>query len=415
MRCYEAAACGSLLFCEEENGEIREFFEDRVHCVLYNEQNLDELLDYYLSHEEERARITRAAAERVAEFSFPRNMRRLADRLEELDLPARMKVRRARSLPAPERRKGHARQVAGAMTEGALETAIGMLEQVVDRDPKDADAHNDLAVLNAQRVGRAPGRQIAGEWTARALRHMKSAIDLCPTSAFFQLNLASMYADTGWCEAALDLARQAVMLLDGEAPEPSGPFCLPFPFTWDEYRVQYSSLYCATRSAPESFEPLRRCLLAHRGGMLLGRLAEQQELLELAALGYRVAVAARPDLGGGHAALARALARGADRSARGNEVVEEALQHLETGLKTDPFLVEAWTLYADLLIQHHRPRRAREFISDRLTMLEALIPPKERFAMAEGLADLEDTRRELLRRLEAVGETTSAGGVLRSA
>src|SRR5207245_4611385 len=73
MRCYEAAACGSLLFYEEENAKIREFFEDRVHCVLYNDHNLEELIDYYLAHHEERERITAPARERVEHYSLLRS------------------------------------------------------------------------------------------------------------------------------------------------------------------------------------------------------------------------------------------------------------------------------------------------------------------------------------------------------
>jgi hypothetical protein len=38
MRCFEAAACGSLLFCEEENEEVRDFLEPGRGCILYSEE-----------------------------------------------------------------------------------------------------------------------------------------------------------------------------------------------------------------------------------------------------------------------------------------------------------------------------------------------------------------------------------------
>jgi tetratricopeptide (TPR) repeat protein len=393
MRSYEAAACGSLLFCEEDNEEVREFFEDRVHCVLYNEQNLEELLDFYLTHDEERERITAAAVERVAEFSFPRGLVRLADRLEALDLPARAKSRRVRLLPAPELRKRHARQAAGTMTQGALQAARASLEGVLAEHGEDPEVLNDFAVINAKWVGEASGPEQARQVTLRSLEAMQRAVELCPNSAFFRLNLAAMRADTGWVEAAVEHAREAIALLDGGTAEAADPGCLPFPYTWDEYRVQFSLLYNASRAAPESFQPLWRCLLLYRAGMLLGEQAEALGLAELAALGYRIAVAARGDLGRGRVCLARAL------SALGQE--EEALAQLEVGLEADPFLIEGWALMLDLLSRHGRERAARQFAAERLTMIDALQPPRERLAMSDTLSELEEVRRSMSRLLES--------------
>src|SRR5262249_38851114 len=151
-----------------------------------------------------------------------------------------------------------------------------------------------------------------------------------------------------WTEAALEETQQALILLDGSREEPSDPFCLPFPYTWDEFRVQYSILYTATRSTPDCFKLLRRCLLMHRGGMLLGKLAEEQGLEDLAMLGYRVAAAARPDLGMARIGLGRVLA-GQARTAHANTAqAREALIHLEAGLQSDPFVSDAWQLAAEM-------------------------------------------------------------------
>lgn len=57
MRSFEAVACGALLFCEEDNLEIRDFLTDGVSCVLYNADNLEEKLIYYLEHPQERQAI----------------------------------------------------------------------------------------------------------------------------------------------------------------------------------------------------------------------------------------------------------------------------------------------------------------------------------------------------------------------
>lgn len=397
MRCYEAAACGSLLFCDEDNEEIREFFEDRIHCVLYNDQNLEALLDYYLSHDEERERITAAAVERVGELSFPRSLRRLADRLEELDLPTRMKARRARSLAVPELRKRHARQAIGSMTLGAHDLTLRCLREVLEADPDDTAAHNDLAVDSAILPGFTGDWGLKRQFTVDALDHMRRAVELCPASAFYKLNLAHMYADTGWWEMALDLTQQALALLESGHDDPADPFCLAFPFGWNEYRVQLSILYNATRSAPESFPALWRCLLFHRAGMLLGQLAEEHGLPHLALLGYRVASAARPDLGSGRVALGRVLATGIEGQSPGEAVLEEAGMHLKAGLQTDPFVTEGWTIYVEVLQRLGRHQEAQAFVAEHLTMLETLSPPRERRAMSEALSDLEEVRQALTR------------------
>lgn len=393
MRCYEAAACGSLLFCEDENEEIGQFFEDRVHCVLYNDENLEELLEYYLRHDEERKTICAAAAERVAEFSFPRSLVRLADRLEALDLAELMERRRRRlgQIPAPELQKRQARQMTGAMTAGAKGAASALLE--LGAEPHDAAAHNDLAVVRSLMVGEVAGPEHARSLTAQSLQLMREAVELCPESAFYRLNLAHMYADTGWNEAALELVQEAIGLLDGGGEEPAEFCCLPFPLTWDEFRVQHSLLYCATRLAPQELVPARRCLLMHRAGMLLGRLAEAQGLSELAALGYHIAVAARADLGSGHAALGRVKAAAGE--------VDVALLHLDTALQRDPFLIDTWLLGARLLLEQGQREQAEAFVTERLTMLEALEPPRERLGMAAAPSDLGETRRKLVDLIQA--------------
>jgi GT2 family glycosyltransferase len=69
-RAFEAAAAGALLFQEEGNLEIGEYFEDGKEFVSYNEENLDSRLEYYLDHEEERLRIAEAGREKVREYTF---------------------------------------------------------------------------------------------------------------------------------------------------------------------------------------------------------------------------------------------------------------------------------------------------------------------------------------------------------
>lgn len=74
-RCYEAPACGSLLFCAEKNDGVRGVLGDK--CVYYNESNLIERLRYYLENEEERAVLARASYEHIQQFTYRHQSERL--------------------------------------------------------------------------------------------------------------------------------------------------------------------------------------------------------------------------------------------------------------------------------------------------------------------------------------------------
>jgi len=79
QRAFEAISCGALLFMEEENLEIRDFFTPGTDCVLYNDDNFETLLEYYLSHEEERAEMARKGLAKSREFSFPLMFDKMVD------------------------------------------------------------------------------------------------------------------------------------------------------------------------------------------------------------------------------------------------------------------------------------------------------------------------------------------------
>src|SRR5262245_29222733 len=70
QRVFEALASGALLFQEAGNREVAEHFRDRQECVYYTDENLEELLTYYLENEEERNKIAAAAQAKAASFSF---------------------------------------------------------------------------------------------------------------------------------------------------------------------------------------------------------------------------------------------------------------------------------------------------------------------------------------------------------
>lgn len=86
QRAYQAPACGSLLFQEEENSEVRRFYTNKSHCLLYNEKNFEKLLEYYLSHDQERNRIIDQAYKKVQGYSQFHLFQKIIKRLEQIGL-----------------------------------------------------------------------------------------------------------------------------------------------------------------------------------------------------------------------------------------------------------------------------------------------------------------------------------------
>lgn len=84
MRCFEALATKALLFVEEENLEAPDYLEDRVHCVYYNEDNFEELIAYYVTHDAEREAVAAAGHERWRELTYEVTFPRLLDRITDL-------------------------------------------------------------------------------------------------------------------------------------------------------------------------------------------------------------------------------------------------------------------------------------------------------------------------------------------
>lgn len=67
MRVFEALSCGSLLLTDRLDPEsgLEDLFKDREHLVLYDRNNLLDLIHYYLKHDEERERIASAGRSAV--------------------------------------------------------------------------------------------------------------------------------------------------------------------------------------------------------------------------------------------------------------------------------------------------------------------------------------------------------------
>jgi len=393
MRCYEAAACGSLLFYDEDNEEVRDFFQDRVHCVLYNEQNFEELLEYYLTNDEAREEIVFNALERVQEISQPRALLRLFSRIKALGLlDGKLPPRPYASLPLAERRKRHARQALKSVTPGNTLLATNLLGEALRQRPQDASLLNDFAVATAHLVEGQRGDFIAAEQTRLVAFEMgEQAINKNPESALAHFNLGQIYCQFHHLDKARECYLKTLRLLEAGDPGGKDLLELHFPFVHCQFRTLYENLYANCAGDETALRAARQALLIYQAGTALGALAEIAGDWKLAGWAYQVAALARPDLGYARAALARCLVA--------FNQIDDALEQLEIAFSADPFLCKEWSIYADLLMQQGRPEQARAFLAERLTVIKAI----------PALAYLEQPLRNQMARLVAVESLELAG------
>lgn len=64
MRVFEGLCSGSMLLTDNAEG-LCDFFEDRKHLVIYDDDNIADLASYYIEHEDEREKIANAGRELV--------------------------------------------------------------------------------------------------------------------------------------------------------------------------------------------------------------------------------------------------------------------------------------------------------------------------------------------------------------
>jgi tetratricopeptide (TPR) repeat protein len=79
LRLFETLACGSLAMIEEDNEEVRDWLTPGREVVLYNHENFEERLGYYLEHTDERETVAAAGHMRAPEFAGENRLNAIID------------------------------------------------------------------------------------------------------------------------------------------------------------------------------------------------------------------------------------------------------------------------------------------------------------------------------------------------
>jgi hypothetical protein len=237
LRCFEALACGALLFIEEENIEVRDCLRDREEVVFYREDNLVELLEHYLDDPEACARVAANGLARSADLAGEK-------RLDDLfDFLAAQPVGPRAFRDFPERDQALAEVLLYASSDAAEQRAYSAyraqtgMEQYGD-DPAFQVA---CACVALEVFDQAAHEWLPGERQRRSSEVMErfaSAPKSNQDAATLWLNLATLCSRTASGREAekriLELALQATSLAQDE---------LLIGSRWDPYYARYRAAW----------------------------------------------------------------------------------------------------------------------------------------------------------------------------
>jgi len=322
-RTFEAAAAGALLFQEAGNREVGDYFRDRQECVFYTEDNLEELLEYYLEHEDERRLIAEAARQKVQEYSFEKlwdqHLKIIEEEWPVLLERAQERCRRSKT-PSLQARLWQTLSSAGPEdTNLPADLAAALVAE-----PMSACLHNALGLATAAaEQGRVPSATLAQTATG----YFERAIACDPTHVMAGLNFAEALAVSGKQQAAIEQAFRTLDVLNRQPElDAASMDAGHFPLGFDLFRVEWERAAWSNAGHPHAEARAKADLVRWRLQALLGSLTG-------AVHHYYEAAILRPDLPFTRAALGCALARAKQFPA--------AVPHLRFAVAGNPFDLDA--------------------------------------------------------------------------
>ncbi len=202
---FEMMGNGVLTFIPDDNLYAKEKFQDRVEAVYFNESNLLELLEYYLTHEDERAEIARRGYDKVHHeyHCFRQVLPSIKPALDAAGL-RHVRHRPMAHAPADQVLMAHGRSY---FHNGQYQLALDNFEAVrAQPGPYQAEAMNNAAVV----LITAQGETITPEQTQYSLQLLEQANSLSPDNVIVRFNfllarlkfkpetVAADLAATGW-------------------------------------------------------------------------------------------------------------------------------------------------------------------------------------------------------------------------
>lgn len=378
QRAYDGLTCGALVFNEEENTETREIYEDRVHCVYYNDENFEALLEHYLAHEDEREKIV----EQGRQLTLARHTETVHTNalfaLFEANLDKRG-YRPNASLSFAERTMRKALQIYCCALPASADTALRMLNEIQLEDYSPARVQEagaallgwvghyvpDEGKIKFLTEGEVFARQASRSAPENALTQM--------THAFLLLERADVTKGahpTGRndvAEAVVMLSTAAELVEKGLSGESDPDFAdiegFGYPRWNDSFDSAVERAYLLRGVDDGEWARAMRRAVSWRCRLMLSNLAEAngqvEEACRQASLGARF-----------QRNHAESLLRVAHFEARLGQL-ESAVDHYRQGIAISPFAMNSWPELALVLKAMGRREEAEAFVGDCLRIVRA--------------------------------------------
>ena len=375
QRAYDASLCGALVFNEAGNTEVEEIFADRVHCVYYKEENFEELLAYYLTHDVERERIVANCRDLV-----------LADHTELVHTNALFallaerrnspRYRPAVQLSSGERAYRKAFQLYSQALVGSADTALKQLHQAEWAGYDRALLLEARAALHGW-VGRhAEGPEKIRLFTT-GIGFARQAIRTAPQNAVAQMTLGFLLLErteategqppsgrNDIVEAAVALATAAELCSPEEGTATADVAGFGYPHWADSFDAHLERSYLVRGADEAEWKTRMLSAITWRCRTMLSDLSTANAQWDEAAKQAAGAAQALPT-------EAEAWLRwGRCEAMRGQW--NEAVTYYQAGLAIAPLSTQAWPELATLLMAMGRNDEAEAFVQQRLQVVEAI-------------------------------------------
>ncbi len=293
MRAYEAPACGALLMMEADNCEVAEFLRDGESCVLYNMENFEARIHWYLSHEEQRKRIAQAGCDQIQHYTYTRHLEKIFQYLPGL------KRQCISVLPVEERILRRWKQW---YTSGSLphwSNLIGELQTFKPVEtPRVLNACIALWLDAAFRFFESEQFEMAEQCRVYARGLLLRLTDDRPNHWLVCYLWAWFYLAEGAPSQAVVYFQRACQALAFFSPQELhlfSDFMLPFGF-FQHFQVEWERILAAVSDLTQR---ARACQQLLHWQMLfqIGEIKSTQNLASEALSYWRQALAIRPDLG----------------------------------------------------------------------------------------------------------------------
>lgn len=401
MRAFEVPACGSLLFMEADNAEVRDFLCDGISCVLYDDATLETRLSYFLEHETERAAIAAAGHRVIQVHSYEKQFERLIALLPRILQHDRgPRARPFGHLPRELRLLIECRQLFQANTHGSRPVALDRLMRAADFGQPSALSRvsprwlNQIGVFlfdacsGGQRFGPLAPESAERQQLMQARELFLAAGRQLPDQGMPRFNagvcealLNQIEAASAEFHAALALWQDVSELDPWLLPVRSGGYAQRLGVEWE------NQLIGADRSG------LPR-LMRWQTYEALGDLALRQSDLETAISAYTSALAERDEFGETWLFLGQAHYAGGNHAAATAAYVR--------AIEAQPFLVSVWLDLARLWLLRLDFAAVLAFLPSRCVMLQVNPELAKAGADCHSLLGLARLGQALLDQLPAV-------------